>query len=150
MTSCCWTNELVLKFIELYQAEPLLWNPRNSQHKNRNAVIDAWQRIQVGLNCQFAIAELKRKRESLMSTYRLHSRKIKESSHSGASTCELYTTNWFAYTLMDSFLGPVYNKNDNVTINTEVSKIKQRYCYFFICMYSQIKFIYCVCLRKYK
>lgn len=77
-----------------------------------------------------------KKKESLMSTYRLHSRKRKESGHSGASTDELYTTNWFAYTLMDSFLGPVYNKDDNMTINTEVSEMKQLNCYLFIlCRY---------------
>ena len=74
-----------------------------------------------------------------MSTYRLHSIKFKESNRSGASTDELYTTNWFAYTLMDSFLGPVYNKDDNVTINTEVSEnntvidISLFICIYFVC-----------------
>lgn len=120
-----WTNEKVLEFLELYQAEVLLWNPSTRNHKNRNAVADAWQRIQQKFSMNCTILELKKKRESLMSTYRLYQKKTKESVRSGASTSEIFRSTWFAYELMDSFLGQVYNKKDTNTINTEVSGLKQ-------------------------
>lgn len=122
-----WSNENVLLFLELYQAEPVLWNPTVKDHKNRNAVADAWQRIQVSLGLKYAVAELKKKRESLMSTYRLYTKKIKDSIRSGASSDEVFKPTWFAYEFMDSFLGSLYNKMNTTTINTEVSK---KNCYF--------------------
>lgn len=60
-----------------------------------------------------------------MSSYRLHQKKTKDSIRSGASTDDIFRSTWFAYDLMDSFLGKIYNKKDNNTINTEVSELKQ-------------------------
>ncbi|KAJ8942442.1 hypothetical protein NQ314_010071 [Rhamnusium bicolor] len=121
-TQSQWTNEKVLEILELYQAEPLLWNPTHRQHKNRNAVADAWQRVQSSFSLPCAVPDLKKKRESLMTTYRTHNNRTKQSIRSGAGTDELFKSNWFAYDLMDSFLGPIYNKNNTSTVNTEVSK----------------------------
>nr|CAH7717753.1 unnamed protein product [Callosobruchus chinensis] len=39
-SQCQWSNERVLEFLELYQAEPHLWNPMIKKHKNRNAAAD--------------------------------------------------------------------------------------------------------------
>lgn len=119
-----WDNEKVLEFLELYQGEPVLWNPMAKQHKNRNAIADAWQRLQDSFSMGCSVADMKKKRESLMSTYRLYNKKIRDSIRSGVSTDDIYKTTWFAYELMDSFLGAVYNKLDTYTINTEVSEIK--------------------------
>ncbi|KAI5635319.1 BRO1-like domain-containing protein [Phthorimaea operculella] len=33
--SVTWTNELELQFIEIYQAEPILWDPNQKEHKNK-------------------------------------------------------------------------------------------------------------------
>ncbi|KAJ8937238.1 hypothetical protein NQ314_011993 [Rhamnusium bicolor] len=105
-----WSNERVLEFLELYQAEPLLWNPMIRDHKNRNAVADTWQRVKTNFSMPCTINEFKKKRESLMSTYRLYYKKTKESIRLGAATSEIFRSTWFAYELMDSFLGPIYNK----------------------------------------
>nr|CAI5858910.1 unnamed protein product [Callosobruchus analis] len=32
------TNEETFKFLELYQAESCLWNPKNKYHRNKNVV----------------------------------------------------------------------------------------------------------------
>lgn len=55
-----WTNEKVLELLELYQAEVILWNPCMRSHKNRNAVGDAWQRIQKKFSMNCTIPELKK------------------------------------------------------------------------------------------
>ncbi|KAF9412979.1 hypothetical protein HW555_002115 [Spodoptera exigua] len=54
-----------------------------------------------------------------MSTYRLYRKKITDSTRSGSATDDIFKPNWFAYELMDSFLAPIYDKSDTVTINTE-------------------------------
>ena len=89
-----WTNEKVLEFLELYQAEVLLWNPSTRNHKNRNSVADAWQRIQQKFSMNCTIPEFKKKRESSMSTYRLYQKKTKESIRSGASTSETFRSTY--------------------------------------------------------
>ena len=41
-----WKNEVTLKFLDIYQKEPIIWDPSHKQHKSRNDVYDAWKRIQ--------------------------------------------------------------------------------------------------------
>lgn len=57
-SQCQWTNERALEFLELYQSEPLLWNPMIRDHKNRNAVADAWERIRNNFTMSCTITEL--------------------------------------------------------------------------------------------
>jgi hypothetical protein len=40
-----WSIELVLEFLELYQAEPTIYDPKHPAHKNKMKVNDAWMRI---------------------------------------------------------------------------------------------------------
>ena len=104
-----WSNEHVLEFIELYQGEPALWDSTNKFHKNRNVLADAWERIRSSFSLSgVTIAEIKRKKESLMTTYRYHWNKRKRSIKSGADQNEIYQTNWFAFQAMHSFLGQNY------------------------------------------
>nr|CAI5848894.1 unnamed protein product [Callosobruchus analis] len=34
-----------MKFLELYQMHPCIWDPKNSAHKNKKKVSDAWTDI---------------------------------------------------------------------------------------------------------
>lgn len=116
-----WSNEKVLEFLELLQTEPCLWNPKLQSHKNRSALNDAWRRIIQSLTFPVTYEELKKKKDSLMGYYRIHLNRYKKSLKSGAGQGEIYTTDWFAFKLMDSFLRPIYGTNSK--INTEVSFI---------------------------
>lgn len=119
-----WTNEFTLRFLEAYQAEPVLWDPKHKFHKDKKKVNDAWFRLSVAL--ETAVAVLKKKKDSLMATFRGHLRKKKASIKSGAGFDEVYKPIWFAFETMDAFLGAVYECN--ATINTEnfqVSSIKE-------------------------
>ncbi|KAG5878354.1 hypothetical protein JTB14_008714 [Gonioctena quinquepunctata] len=57
--SAKWSNDETFKFIELYQNEPAIWNPKNKHHKDKNAVNDAWKRIADAIS--IPVAELKKK-----------------------------------------------------------------------------------------
>lgn len=39
-----WSNERVLEFLDLYENEPVIWNTKHSEHKNRNVFNDAWKK----------------------------------------------------------------------------------------------------------
>ena len=56
--STTWNNELELKLIECYQSEPILWQSKHKEHKNK--IHDAWTRISDLLN--IPVVELKKKR----------------------------------------------------------------------------------------
>lgn len=114
-----WNNNCILTFLELYEAEPILWNPKHRLHKNKVALNDAWLRISASMNKP--VVELRKKKESLMATYRKHARKQKDSIASGAGIDDIYQPSWFAYSLMESFLHSVFEPEQ--TINTELSEV---------------------------
>jgi len=110
-----WTNEISIKFVELYQTEEILWNAKHRNHKDKAKMNDAWCRISKILN--ISIEDLKNKKNSIMATFRGHLRKKKASIKSGAGQNDIYRPIWFLYDQMESFLGKL---NDcNVTLNTE-------------------------------
>ena len=126
-----WSNEKVITFLEILQTEPCLWDLKLKSFKNRGTQSDAWRRIMELLPFQTSIEEIKKKKESLMGYYRSHLNKMKKSLKSGAGKDDVYTTNWFAFETMDSFLRGVYDGSR--TLNTEVSyNICQS-----LCQYSQ-------------
>lgn len=80
-----WTNEAIVEFIDIYENEPVLWNTKTPEYKNRNDQLDAWSRVRSKLrDGNIPIKELKKKRDSLMSTYRKLRNKIKESMKTGS------------------------------------------------------------------
>ncbi|KAJ0182971.1 hypothetical protein K1T71_000947 [Dendrolimus kikuchii] len=107
-----WTNEMVMKFLELYQMHPCIWDPNNCSHKNIKKLNNAWIDIRNNMGEPCTVKELKRKKESLMSAYRGYRTRIKKSETIGAN--DLYQPKWFAYEFMDSFLGAIYKCNPSI------------------------------------
>ncbi|XP_023948305.2 uncharacterized protein LOC112053202 isoform X2 [Bicyclus anynana] len=96
-----WTNDVSLEFLDHYRIEALLWDPKHPLHRNRCEVNEAWRRIQSNLSINCPIVDLKRKKESLMTSFRFHYNRKKKSPGE-------YRTTWFAYSYMESFLGGKY------------------------------------------
>lgn len=116
-----WTNEIVIEFLDLYEQEPIIWNPVNEEHKDRNKVYDAWKRIQSNFSIECSLKELKKKKENLMATYRKLSAKVKKTSKTGSATFQVYKPEWFAYEKMASFLNVIYVPRTTKATETEVS-----------------------------
>lgn len=93
------------------------WNPQHADHRDRVEIQEAWINIQNKLSIQTSVSDLKRKRESLMSTYRLLRKKVLNSENSGADIDDIYTPSWFAFKTMHAFLWSTGNSNP--TIKTE-------------------------------
>lgn len=105
-------NEFSLKFLAHYRTEPALWDALSPQYKDRKENVDAWIRLSESL--QIPIPELKKKKDSLMATFRGHKRKKEASIRSGATGSDIYKPIWFAYEIMESFLAPEINNTDQV------------------------------------
>ncbi|KAB0802692.1 hypothetical protein PPYR_04878 [Photinus pyralis] len=111
-----WSNEVTFEFLDLYEREAVIWDPSHAQHKNRNDVYDAWKRIQTEFSAQISITDLKKKKDSLMATFRNCLNKVKQSEKSGAGTDDLYKPAWFAFSRMAKFLSHHTPRN---TINSQ-------------------------------
>ncbi|KAL4126396.1 hypothetical protein QTP88_010618 [Uroleucon formosanum] len=79
-------------------------------------VHDAWKEIESKLSFKTDVTELKKKKDSLMATYRKLSKKIKASKGTGSGADEVFKPDWFAYNAM-IFLGDIYEVKK--TISTE-------------------------------
>lgn len=119
-----WSNEVVMEFLTLYENEPIIWHAKHPEHKNRNKVHDAWKRIQDTMSITFTIAELKKKKECLMATFRPLSRKVKATSGTGTGADEVFKPSWFAYEKMANFLQGTFQPRN--TQNTEVNIVRKK------------------------
>lgn len=88
-----WSNDSVLQLINAYRIRPVLWNSLDSYYKNKNKKEDAWRELADMLNTD--IAEIKKKMQSLLASFRRERQKLKTISGMGAE--EVYDTKWFAF-----------------------------------------------------
>lgn len=113
-----WSNETVLEFLEHYELEALIWNAAHPFHKNRNMVHDAWKRIEEKMDQKFTVSDLKKKKDSLMASFRTCLKRVKDSMKSGASADDVFKPNWFAFPKMSAFLRDKDAPRE--TVNSEV------------------------------
>ncbi|XP_041987007.1 uncharacterized protein LOC121738824 isoform X1 [Aricia agestis] len=95
-----WDNKLEMEFLKHYFTENILWNQKNPYYRDRHQNYLAWDRISNAMNMD--IEELKKKKDSLLSSYRLYRNKVKKSLINGSGA--VYQPIWFAFSYMDSFL----------------------------------------------
>lgn len=100
-----WQSGISLQFLELYEGEPVIWDASHKDHKNRNDVHDAWSRIATAMGDRYTIAELKQKKNSLMASFRTYKKRVNQSKRSGSGLVDVYKPTWFAYDIMNQFLG---------------------------------------------
>ncbi|CAH1118438.1 unnamed protein product [Phaedon cochleariae] len=101
-----WTNALILEFLHYLEQEPGIWHPRHRTYKDRVELTKAWSRIQANMSVRISVVEMKRKRESLMATFRSINSRMRSYNMTGDDS---YRTNWFAYEPMVRFLGDLYH-----------------------------------------
>ncbi|XP_041972432.1 uncharacterized protein LOC121728338 [Aricia agestis] len=117
-TPICWSINDVLKFIELYKGQTVLWNPDNPNRRSKYSLTDAWNSIRKDLDNRWTVDELKRKKESLLATYRSLKTKVIKSE----SSEYVFQPSWFAFSAMDDFMGSIYKSS-----STSRSKSKDRH-----------------------
>lgn len=115
-----WSNDLIVEFLELYEKESCIWNPSDPRHKNRNHVQDSWRNISDNLSIKLSISELKKKKDSLMSTYRKMASKVRASKKTGSGSDDVYKPDWFAYEKMAKFLHAVVQPRTTITSEVNI------------------------------
>jgi len=113
-----WSNELILELLDLYEQEPCIWNPKHPHYKIRNSLHDSWEYISKNLSSTYSISELKKKKDSLMATFRKLANNVKASKKTGSGSEDIYKPDWLAYKAMAKFL---HSENQpNTTRNSEL------------------------------
>jgi hypothetical protein len=115
-----WSNEMLLTFLDYYGEKPIIWNASHPSHKKRNEVHDAWKCIEEKMGGEVSVVQLKKKKDSLMASFRIAAKRAKSSTKSGAGAADVYKPIWFAYEKMASFLSD--KDESRTTLNSEVSK----------------------------
>lgn len=94
-----------VRFVELYENEPVLWNPQDLKYHKREARDAAASRIasQLGIE-HFTAKHVVIKFKNLRSSYLQEVKKIKESSKSGCSSDDVYIPKVAWFPIMDRFL----------------------------------------------
>ncbi|XP_023719509.1 uncharacterized protein LOC111871010 isoform X2 [Cryptotermes secundus] len=109
-----WTNDSTINFIKAYEKHPVLWDATHCLYKVKPKKTEAWDSIATELNV--VVAELKKKMNSLLATYRKVRQKLTAAGKSGSGADEMDAPNWFAYKAF-AFLHNRYQPRR--TINTE-------------------------------
>ncbi|CAH0560412.1 unnamed protein product [Brassicogethes aeneus] len=91
-----WTTEEVSNLIESYRAHTNLWNPKNTEYKNRIKKMDSLKEIAKLFNTNFN--EVERKIKNLITQYQRERRNYKNMKKSGAG--QIFKPKWFGYNSM--------------------------------------------------
>lgn len=122
-----WNTELIMEFIQLYEKHPVLWNAKHPGHKNRNALTDAWVDISKEMSTEISVLELKKKKESILSTYRNLRKKVMTTTITGTGSNEVYKPSWFAYDAIDRFIRATKMKIPSLSSEVRLLAIKLIY-----------------------
>uniref|UniRef100_A0A0A9Z6Q7 N-terminal acetyltransferase A complex subunit NAT1 n=1 Tax=Lygus hesperus TaxID=30085 RepID=A0A0A9Z6Q7_LYGHE len=93
-----WSDELNMKFVQVYKECECLWNQFDPLYKNKFARESALQKIAEEMNLDdFGVPEAKAKIKSLRSTYNLELDKQRKSEKSGTGSEDVYVPSikWF-------------------------------------------------------
>lgn len=76
-----WSEETLLKLIDAYRKQTILWDPRHKDHYKKHLKADAWREISTDMDiCK---DECRKKVISLLSSYRREKSKIKSTQGTG-------------------------------------------------------------------
>ncbi|XP_076257093.1 uncharacterized protein LOC143194295 [Rhynchophorus ferrugineus] len=119
-----WSNDKLFLLIDLYRERPRLWNPKHSEYKLKTKRNDDWAEIAKILDDN--VTDIKKKMESLLTSFRRERQRCEDSNRSGSGTGEIYKSKWFAFAKMmflrDKFTPHV--TDDTMDSSTEEMMIK--------------------------
>lgn len=91
-----WTNDVVLRLIDLFRSYECLWDTANNDYKNKNKKRASWEEIAQKMNMPREVTETKI--HNLRSQFTRERKKIHASKKAGiVATEDAKQSNWFAY-----------------------------------------------------
>ena len=88
-----WTNDVVLRLIDLFRSYKCLWDTTNNDYKNKNKKRASWEEIAQEMNVSREVVETKI--HNLRSQFTRERKKVQASKKGG--TEEVKQSFWFAY-----------------------------------------------------
>lgn len=113
-----WTDRESIRFMEMYEAEEVLWNVRLADYKNKDARNSAVERLAKAMNIPgFSGRDVLKKINSMRTTYKQEIEKIKVSNTgtTDSATTDIYVPNLAWYKIADRFLRGVMNIRSKLT-----------------------------------
>lgn len=129
-----WSDDLNLKFVELYKEHRCLWDQRDELYKDRNARETALAAMAENLNIEgFGVAEVKAKIKSFRGTFNIEFSKQQKSAKSGCGSADVYvpTLKWF--NLMKEIM--VKGTLTRNTKSTSVSRYNKNNCIYVLFLF---------------
>ena len=102
-----WSERDTTRFLELYEAEEVLWNVRCKEYKNKDARNAALQRLIRCFDFDVTVDDLNKKINNIRSTYIQERAKIKNSNRTGSGAEEIYVPTLAWYEIADRFLADI-------------------------------------------
>lgn len=99
---------------------------------------DSWKRIADAIGVP--VHELKKKKDNLLSTFRINLKKHLSSKKSGAGVEEVYQPIWPFYDVMAAFLTDVYLSTS--LMNSEENVIKKKLNFYSLIYFRIIRYFY--------
>lgn len=107
-----WTNNLVIKLVQQYEARPMLWNPNHELFRILSAKIDAWEELST--NFDIEISDLKKKVQSVLASHRRENGRVKAGGRS----------NWFLYPYMKFLPNHIGCSDETVHADYETETVR--------------------------
>lgn len=113
MSDNTWDQESSLAFMEGYKNEEILWNNKHPLHKDREKMNEAWERLSEEFGKP--VAELKKKKDNMLTIYNRNKRQECKTQN--------FISNWFAFKVMNSFLGERRAQKESASVKHRNSPI---------------------------
>lgn len=111
-----WSERDTFKFVELYEAEAVLWDVRLKNYKNKDARNAALERIVRNLEIDdITTQDIISKINKIRTTYTQEKAKIKKSQGTGSGVDDIYMPSLPWYEVADRFLSGVVKSRNTFT-----------------------------------
>ncbi|KAK7872695.1 hypothetical protein R5R35_002684 [Gryllus longicercus] len=109
-----WSDGAVMRFVNLYKNEPVLWDATHENYKSKAARVDALKRIASVMNMKdFGINECRYKIKNLRTHYCQELAKIRNTTATATSPSQIYKPTLVWFSTMDEFLRPFVIMSSN-------------------------------------
>lgn len=103
-----WSDDLMFRFMDLYQSHPCLWDYKKDVYKNKSARDTAINNIIIEMGIvELTPADVKNKIKTIRTMYKKELALINKSKKSGAGTADIYEPRLLWFRRADTFLRTV-------------------------------------------
>lgn len=117
-----WCSDQIVKFLEIYEQHPCLWDVNSKSYKNREERVFAYEKLSKHMGIEgFSAKDVISKIRSIRNAYTLELNKISKSKKSGAGMDDIYKPKVPWFSVADRILHKVVQIRE--TQSTEIIQV---------------------------